>query len=865
IWIDEIVPSVDGTDKSWAKVRVVIKGQETQAYILASLLNIMTEEDSGLYQSSLDQPMPTKEKPTTPTDPVTPTKVPTEKPTTPTDFNEYKGYALTNQKTALLSGYTNVGVNDVLGHIEANVLVKIEQQKADEKGKIWSYINVATINQNNQKSGWVDNSDLKYLTNEEAKPYVDKDKEDNTIVTQPPVTEPEPPQKTGFYRIIPDDTPLRQAPGEGYIDAFLAANTIVYVNGQDYNFAKPEGDWSNLTKVWHFVRVESTGQKGYVRGDMITPMTEKEIDDYLKDKNATEPPVITPPPVNPDSMSSYGYVTSNSVNFRKSAGTNTTKIGEIKQYGMALILGTEVIGSEQWYKIRYNGLEGYVSGTYFKQMTLSESKSWIGSSQYLQGIQNNATSGGSGNANPNAPVNTGRPVSPEDWTIGNWVNPNAGATYAPFDPYATPGALGTFIPIESLSPSASVSPSPSVNPFATFPPAELPDNTEEGSFPTGLVVAGVLLLLGGGGLYGYSVYRSSKKKAAAKAAQQRRAQGGAQPPNARPHARSGGIAPPPPGGTKGSTTQSGQKPTSGSASVPRQTLPPQPGIRPGAPNTGATPPQQRPGQPPIPPSGRPTPPGGVPLTGTTKPTPPGSSSGQNLQGNQRNQGNQGNRPVAPSNHANSPYAPPRSTGGVGSTGNSPAGTSPTAPKPNDPTKIIPPQGNIGTSPSSSQGAGPSPGTPLGAATAASAFSTQPLSPVAGTTQPQEKQEEVDKKTEVGSPSERMDGATKPVPPLSEEKKENASPNVKPASATEDMTEKTETIKKESPTPPSPPDQKIEKSLSEESPKSTEESSDKTPEPSSSANDSDPSSPRRQPRSLRHQRPNEETNPPEEEL
>ena len=175
---------------------------------------------------------------------------------------------------------------------------------------------------------------------------------------------------------------------------------------------------------------------------------------YLNNVNATQAPTaqVTVQPYDSNSLSSYGYVSASSVNFRKSPSTSAERIRQLKRYALCLVLGTEKVGDTTWYKATYDGKTGYISGEYFKQLTLSELERFLDSEDYLTGIQNNssasAASSGSGSSATAAPT----VVSAEDAQVATWTNPQSGSTvsYEPFDPFATAEPVATQAPTEYL-------------------------------------------------------------------------------------------------------------------------------------------------------------------------------------------------------------------------------------------------------------------------------------------------------------------------------------------------------------------------------------------------------------------------------
>ena len=198
--------------------------------------------------------------------------------------------------------------------------------------------------------------------------------------------------------------------------------------------------------AWHVVQYD--GSWGYVRGDMLRMMNEYEVLAYLEEAERTpEPePTVTPAPFNPESLSCYGYVSADSVNFRKQPSKQSERISRLKRYALCLIYDTQDVDGTVWYKIGYEGTIGYVDGTYFKQMTVQEAEDFFQSREYQEGLNNNAAATAAPQQQNASPQTTGTPsgiVSAEDLKVETWKNPDSGITvsYEPFDPFATPEPL----------------------------------------------------------------------------------------------------------------------------------------------------------------------------------------------------------------------------------------------------------------------------------------------------------------------------------------------------------------------------------------------------------------------------------------
>ena len=258
----------------------------------------------------------------------------------------------------------------------------------------------------------------------------------------------EPYQRVGYAITIGDGAYVRDWPSSySVITAELPGNKVVYVHGQTY-----------VDQVaWHEVQFDGD-EWGYIRADMLRMLRSSEVISYLNELNATPQPYeeVTTPPYNGNSMSSYGYVSAATVNFRTQPSTGSERIRQLKKYALCLVLGTEQVNGITWYRVGYDGKTGYISGEYFKQMTLTEMEQFLESPEYTEGIANNRTTtataspsgasgssssgSGSSGASGSSATPTTRITSAEDERVSTWVNPNSTVTasYEPFDPFATP-------------------------------------------------------------------------------------------------------------------------------------------------------------------------------------------------------------------------------------------------------------------------------------------------------------------------------------------------------------------------------------------------------------------------------------------
>ncbi len=414
--------------------------------------------------------------------------------------------SMTNDGTQV---WYKVWINGNEGYVSSNYF---KQLTADELTQFLNSpeyqegINANKADENTDLSNYIMDAE-DWLMNE----WNDVHNTDNVIPYVQPT--PEPYQRQGYAITIGDGVYVRSYPdATSMILNELPANKVVYVIGQTYQDEV----------AWH--EVVNNGEWGYIRADMLRIMSESEVEAYINNINNTPEPTpdITPEPYSGEDWSSYGYVESRSVNFRERPTTNSAKIGTLKQYAFCLILGIENNENQTWYKVWYNGQTGYVSGDYFKQLTVDEMNTFRQSKQYLQGIEDNKKNG-------TETTDASTFVSAEDQTVRVWTNPESGinVSYAPFDPFATAAPLPTETPVPVETDAyeqvielteEGMEESETYSPLATTEPGN--DNSEGSSAGTFLLVAAAVLLLGGGGYAAFMVYQN-KKKAAQREAERR--------------------------------------------------------------------------------------------------------------------------------------------------------------------------------------------------------------------------------------------------------------------------------------------------------------------------------------------------------
>ena len=340
----------------------------------------------------------------------------------------YVGYAVTTRQTAMRSSAAANGA--VTQTLAVNTLLYINGQQ-QVSGVTWD--SSQTVLGGTSASGWVTDADVRHISASEAQALIDQYNQQQQKPTQSP----------GYYITLYNSVPLRTYTNIYAEARYLKKDTVVYVHSQEYDGSR---------NIWHLTTYD--GVTGYVLNGQLRKLTEKEVENYLASGNPSTPENPGGNPYNPNGASSYGYITANSVNFR--TAPNGSRIKQLNKYAMAMILGTRQVNGVTWYNVNYNGQIGWIHGDYFHQMTLTEFNSFLSSSQYQQGLANNAvatatpkpSTGGStsGNTSGNKGSATqGSVSSVEDWNVGTWQNTGANTqnTYAPFNPYATPVATTT--------------------------------------------------------------------------------------------------------------------------------------------------------------------------------------------------------------------------------------------------------------------------------------------------------------------------------------------------------------------------------------------------------------------------------------
>ncbi len=628
LWVQSQV--INDAGEAWYEA--IVNGKA--GFIMAKYVTLYDQAKSDSISAGLPTPPPAKETATpepteaptatptpttapadtpTPTPTVTPTpdaaaeNTPTPTPTlaptaTPTAMPEaYLGYLLTTAQTALRTG-ANMQDESILANLPAGTLLKALAQTYVD-GKAWHHVDVYSGGATRQ-SGFVQDSAVTRISPTDADQYL------KTATPEPaPVVTQAPPQMTGYAVTLGDNVMLREyADPIAKISKILNKDTIVMVNSQEYV----------MGTAWHLVSY--SGLYGYIRADQLRMLSAQETQTYLSSLRRTEPPIrVTPEPVTPSSLSSYGYVNTDKVRLRKEATTNSSVVKMMNRNDFALVLGTvKTSDGGDWYHISQSGTEGYVMGRYLNVLKIGELEQFLKSNEFKSSNNLPSGTGTTGGTTAITPV--------EDHNKTVWQNPNIQTSYEPFNPIAT--ATPPVEAIMSPAPTGTggsfvVDESPTVEPLTTFEPmgTEVPVKKSSGGAGTWIAI-GLLGVLGGGGYYGWKLYQENQRRAAQRAAQRRQqaARQAASPtttagrPGVQPQqgaqARPGqsGQQPyaPPRGPQPQGTTayrpitqpQPGQTPAQGGTTAYRPVTPPQPGQTPAQGGTTAYKPvtQSQPGQ-----------------------------------------------------------------------------------------------------------------------------------------------------------------------------------------------------------------------------------------------------------------------------
>ena len=167
-----------------------------------------------------------------------------------------------------------------------------------------------------------------------------------------------------YGKVTTDQVYLRKQPGTD-ADYWFRMNTN--------HVARILGTSLKNGKSWYKVETshpDNNGRTytGYIMADFFALMTADEVAQWVASGNAQ-------PSNSPSSSTSgttvtgnrLGEITANDVNFRKSAGLNGGLIMKLERGAIVELLTIpDTIDSSHWFRVRYNGTEGYIMSTYIR-------------------------------------------------------------------------------------------------------------------------------------------------------------------------------------------------------------------------------------------------------------------------------------------------------------------------------------------------------------------------------------------------------------------------------------------------------------------------------------------------------------------
>ncbi len=301
VWVYSLldVTESDSTVRTWAYIHY----SDTDCYVWASLIDILSQEDSDTYNYAQETAVPgTETEPPAETD--TPTPAPTDTPAPAmTPVNRYAVVNVvanfrTETSTDSAKAFANVASGTYVW-----VYGTLDVAESDGTLRTWAYIHY------NDTDCYVWASLIDILSQEDsdaynyaqptpvpgteteaptatpettATPTVAPTDTPTEAPTDTPTPTPTPAQVTGYYLTL-DEAPVAGEAGSETLVTTLPADTVVYVEGQEYVDSV----------AWHMMTTDN-GRTGYIQNDYLRPLTEAEIEEYLSTPTPTATPTATP-------------------------------------------------------------------------------------------------------------------------------------------------------------------------------------------------------------------------------------------------------------------------------------------------------------------------------------------------------------------------------------------------------------------------------------------------------------------------------------------------------------------------------------------------------------------------------------------
>lgn len=111
----------------------------------------------------------------------------------------------------------------------------------------------------------------------------------------------------------------------------------------------------------HWYRVRHDGEVGYVQSNYVRIVRAPQ----------TDAPILPPDEEDKEPVNATGEITADGVRFRVSPDTEGAIIGKLNSGTVVeLLVIPGKIDAEHWYKVKYNGVEGYIQATYILVLTM---------------------------------------------------------------------------------------------------------------------------------------------------------------------------------------------------------------------------------------------------------------------------------------------------------------------------------------------------------------------------------------------------------------------------------------------------------------------------------------------------------------
>ncbi len=492
----------DATDENgtlWYRIRY--KGKE--GYIMADCLTLYSAVESQNIQFQLPTPVPTHTVPATrvPTSTPTafiPTPTPTAVPVTPTPVltstpQPYTGYAVTNTRATVHSGWT--ADNSVLLTLNGETLVMIQGQTY-VNNVCWDSIRVISSG----VTGFVQDDRLQHISNEVAQEYLLY----QATPTPAPTPDNTPLPFTGYAVILMNGVPMRQQTNSNaqYL-AILDAGTVVSVLNQS---TAEDGTCWCLIQYGQYL--------GFVRRDLLRQMSGEEILTYMEtisSRPTATPEVTATPRAQSAMMSCWGIISRDRVSLRSLPSiTDGTALRLMNRNEFVQIQGSFLGDDSQvWQQVLYSGQVGYLRADWVQVLTQGELTRVVTSDDFK-----------SANTTDSSVTGADSIQSYENYLVSQWTNPSVNASYEPFDPYTTPVAVVAAAQTPEPKPTSRTTEPPKavptiINNMTVTPPP----NASGGSGLTAVLIAAGLLAVGGGVVFSAAAVRSNKRRQALQRAQ----------------------------------------------------------------------------------------------------------------------------------------------------------------------------------------------------------------------------------------------------------------------------------------------------------------------------------------------------------